>query len=225
MTVELLKKRAAKELKQLGQSNHGELDIEFKRAELAQAESVLDRLSSRVVALSDGKPRPEPGDEAARGARAQPTGRRLSRQGTRRRDGGACLGLPFAIAVLLELIRHRIRSSENLREISHLPVLGEISQLPRRSVRGRLGASPRSTYLFEESFNALRTKLILSEDWKDAHVFAVTSRGQQRRQDQRLFATGDEHGAIAEPQGTAGGLRHAASGFAQILRPRPFLQG
>lgn len=172
--LEVLETRYKEERANVQTDNTGELAIQFMQAELAQQEEVLQRISARRVELQTERKAPqrisvyEPADVPTQPVAAYPI----------KEVGVAvvgCMGFPFGIAVLLELLRRRIRSVESLHQISHLPVVGEIAQLPRRRIGTPGGASSRSVYLFEESFNALRTKLILSEEWKDARIFAVTS--------------------------------------------------
>jgi capsular exopolysaccharide synthesis family protein len=76
---------------------------------------------------------------------------------------------------------HRVRRISEPDQISteiSLPVIGEIASLPRRRLPMTVNDSQTlglSLSVFEESIDCLRTRLVLSEEWKDVQVVAVVS--------------------------------------------------
>lgn len=85
---------------------------------------------------------------------------------------------PFGLAIGWERFVERISHSEQIEDEAQLPIIGEIASLPRRvkSSRTTLGSSEKQSVLvYQESFDNLRTLLVLAEELKDAQVLAVTS--------------------------------------------------
>jgi capsular exopolysaccharide synthesis family protein len=86
--------------------------------------------------------------------------------------GGALL-LPFGLALVLELLYRRVDNRRQLESTGNLTVVGEVTELPRRS-RATRGVN-REAQLFEESIHGLRTYFTLADSLRDVRVLAVTS--------------------------------------------------
>ncbi|MEX2187368.1 MAG: polysaccharide biosynthesis tyrosine autokinase [Pirellulales bacterium] len=92
---------------------------------------------------------------------------------------GAAFVLPFFVVVGWERFSRRIADADQLSSEATLTIVGEIAQLPTRPVISGGTASRRRIRrdlgLFQESVDALRTCLLLSENTGCHRVFAVTS--------------------------------------------------
>lgn len=93
--------------------------------------------------------------------------------------GGAAFVAPFFLVIGWEKLTRRIADAEQLSSEATLTIVGEIAQLPTRPVLAGEAASRRKIRrdlgLFQESVDALRTCLLLSESTGRHRVFAVTS--------------------------------------------------
>ena len=88
----------------------------------------------------------------------------------------AALLLPFGAAVGIEVLFGRVANRKQLETAGRVPVVGEITNLPRRLKGHSSGQAPRrDVQLFEESINGLRTYLTLIEASRGRRVLAVTS--------------------------------------------------
>jgi len=153
------------------------LDLEFKRAELTQAEEVLQRITSRLMELHTERQAPTR-ITLLRSAET-PT---IPVEVVPYRNIGAvalvALCLPFGLAVFWERMVRRVTSSAELEQQSNLTVVGEI---PRLAESTRVGNLPPSRHvehdsvMLEESVDSLRTYLMLSKSLDDVKALAVTS--------------------------------------------------
>jgi capsular exopolysaccharide synthesis family protein len=159
----------------LRKDNSGTLDIEFRRAELMRAESVLERISNRAVALQTEQRAP---DRVILRQRARTPLHPISSYPLKEILIAMVVGfaIPIGLAVLIEAARPKVNSGESLQRNVHLNVLGEVARLPARSARAKSKSLRyhRQPLLFEESVDALCTNLFLSQ-WGQAKTFAITS--------------------------------------------------
>ncbi|MFJ3491001.1 polysaccharide biosynthesis tyrosine autokinase [Leifsonia aquatica] len=89
---------------------------------------------------------------------------------------GALLGFVVAVAVLVgrELVGAKVRSTDQLRQLGDLTILGSVAQ--DRSITGNFVALGSSAYSRRaEEFRQLRTSLRFLQTGKDRKVFVVTS--------------------------------------------------
>ncbi len=152
------------------------LNLEFARSEMERAEEVYRRISDRTTALQT---------EQSAQARvslwspaAAPTVPLTTPVKFVAAVAGACFSIPFALALLWELRVRRISSVDQIQDETRLPVLGEITSLPARSVlpgRNSVARFERHRSAFEESVAALRTCLMVGEDVGNVRVIAVAS--------------------------------------------------
>lgn len=173
----MLKERYEKLRKNVEQSSGETLELGFKLDELLRAEKVFELIAQRAVEL-----------QTERGAPA-----RVKLMQRAKTPGIpvewfpyhpmaavllVCLCLPFALAVFWERMIGRVSDPMMLERQSKLAVLGEIANLPMRSLIHHGSASTRIKHdlrLFEESIDSLRTCLSLSEELGDMRILAVTS--------------------------------------------------
>jgi capsular exopolysaccharide synthesis family protein len=162
------------EQKQLSPEN---LNLKYRKDELAEAQAVLARINERLISLQTEQNAPprviwhDPAKIPLLPIEVLPI-RNMSVAGL------AAFFLPFALAVAWEVRARRISSPDDLEQQLHLSVLGEIARLPSRprtdlrSAETRIGSELR---IFEESIDSLRTTLTLSENLRDMRVLAITS--------------------------------------------------
>ena len=153
------------------------LNLKFKKDELAEAKTVLTKITDRVIALQTERSAPtrikwhEPARVPQVPIEVLPM-RNMSVAGL------LTFLLPFALAVAWEVRARRISCPDDLEQRLHLTVLGEIARLPSRprtdlrSDETRVGSDLR---VFEESIDSLRTTLTLSENLRDMRILAITS--------------------------------------------------
>lgn len=172
--VQLLQKRYDKMLADTTESSGQSLDLEFRRAELAREEKVLDLISSRIVRLLTESRAPARVTLLEQ-AKAAVIPIELVPAKLMGIAGLIGLLLPFGLAIFWEKIVCRVNDSKQLN-LSDLEVVGEIATIPNRSRVWMLsGKSDRDLNTYEESVDSLRTSLILSEQGRDMQVMAVTS--------------------------------------------------
>jgi polysaccharide biosynthesis transport protein len=152
------------------------LDLELARGEMALAEEVRHRIESRVTALRTEENAPT---QVTRYGGVQiPVQPYTTPQKKVAAASLAGFALPFALGVLWELRVRRISNVEQITSEISLPVVGEITTLPVRSMLpGKRSADrfERHRSTFEESIAYLRTSLLLSDDMRDLQVLAVAS--------------------------------------------------
>lgn len=174
---ELLDERYRRELESLKQATGESLDVEFMRADLERAEEVYNLITSRILKIETEMRAP---DRVVLLKEAEP----VLNPTTDFPYKPILLGViasflaPFGLAIGWERVVERISHSEQIEEEAQLPIIGEIASLPRRvkSSRPGLGSSEKhSVLVYQESFDNLRTLLVLAEELKGAQVLAVTS--------------------------------------------------
>jgi capsular exopolysaccharide synthesis family protein len=87
----------------------------------------------------------------------------------------AGLFFPFALAILWEHLIRRIGSPQNLDQDARLTVVGEIASMPVSTRKALSARRERERRVFEESVDGLATNLMLSDEFRDIRVLAVTS--------------------------------------------------
>lgn len=170
---ELLVERAKSQYALVGQSGDQQLELEFKKAELARKERVFEMIAERSMALTTESR--APGRVALMRPAAKPAGPVESLP--LRNLAAAVLFsgcLPFGLALLWELSVRRIGDARQLSQLSSLPVVGEIARLPVR-FRSLTPRGNRALNLFEESIDALRVGLMLPDQLQHLKVIAVAS--------------------------------------------------
>ena len=164
------------ELKQVKQYTGATLDLEMRKAELARADLVMDKIAERAFFLRTEQRAPrrvmliEPATVPPHPVEPLPFKMLvLASVGT--------FLLPIAPFFLWELKSRRFSAAEQLDEVGRLPVIGEIASFPSIGYgTGRKAARiSRRLRPFEESIEGLRTYLVLSKPVEDMQVLAVTS--------------------------------------------------
>ena len=171
----LLRDRHEKKRKELMEYSGETVDLVFAKTDLAEAEEVVRSLERRIVSLTTEKKAPP---RVTLVQLAFPPKAPLSNLTFVVLGPLAGLCLPFALAVLWELIVRRVTDAQQLEKHSNLAVVGEVARLPVRTTVLSKSSSKRvgrSLGIFEESIDTLRTCLVLSEPLKDMKVLAVTS--------------------------------------------------
>lgn len=154
------------------------LSLELKRAELARADNVMDRIAQRAFMLRTEQRAPQRVEvlELA----AVPT-QPIEKIPYKKMGMVFCMGLgfPYLLAMLWDLRLRHVMTAEQLQQQTRVPVVGEIATLPLDAGSSRYFGSRRragrSVRLFEESVEALRTCLLLTKSLQDAQVLAVVS--------------------------------------------------
>jgi capsular exopolysaccharide synthesis family protein len=92
--------------------------------------------------------------------------------------GGVAFVLPFGLALLYELSHRRVSNRRQLEVNCRLPVVAEVTAMPRRISASRTAASDPANielHLFEESVYGLGTHLMLAPEGHALRVLSVTS--------------------------------------------------
>ena len=178
ITKKLIQDRYDRELKSAKGYSGDALSLKFKQDELAREERVFELISERIVKLNTEQGAParvtrmtEKLDAPTAPVQSVPYMRLILAM-----LGG--LVAPFGLVVLKEQMNRRVTDSDYLEQQAHLAVIGEIARLPTRSATAQhhLGRRDRrAVRLFEESVDALRTNLLLSNHPQPFRVLAVTS--------------------------------------------------
>ncbi|MBJ42288.1 MAG: hypothetical protein CMJ80_03170 [Planctomycetaceae bacterium] len=160
----------------LTSSGDQSLDLRTRQRELDRRQAILDRISERKEMLDTELDAPDR-IELYRAA-LPPT---IPQQRLPWRALSiACMGsilIPFGVCVVWESSVRRVTSIDQLERESAVPVIGEISRLPVRSLQPVDDASQVNYQLgmFEESVDSLRTGLILAEHDAPIKILAVSS--------------------------------------------------
>jgi capsular exopolysaccharide synthesis family protein len=181
ITEESLKKAYSealgKALKAGAQLSDENLNMRFRKDELADAQQVLAHISERVIALQTERAAP-PRVVLHDAAKKPEVPTEIIPVRNMSLAGLAAFFLPFALAVAWEVRARRISSPDDLEQQLHLAVLGEVARLPSRPRTDLRGAETRigsELRIFEESIDSLRTTLTLSENLRDMRILAITS--------------------------------------------------
>lgn len=177
LTAAMLTQRREELLEEAKQLSGEALDLEFERAELTQAEEVLQRITSRLAELRMERQAPTR-VTLLRSAVAPPVSPQVASYGKIGFASLVGLCLPFGLAVFWERMARRVTSFAELEEESNLAIVGEIPRLAGTTCLGPAGASRHAGLdltVLEESFDSLRTCLMLSKSLKGVKTLAVTS--------------------------------------------------
>jgi len=177
LAKQMLDERYRREMETLKQATGESLDVEFLRADLARAGDVYDLITSRILKIETEMRAPE---RVVLLKQADPVLNPTTEYPWKPLLLGVVASFlaPFGLAIGWERFVERISHSEQIEDEAQLPIIGEIASLPRRvkSSRTTLGSSEKQSVLvYQESFDNLRTLLVLAEELKDAQVLAVTS--------------------------------------------------
>jgi capsular exopolysaccharide synthesis family protein len=173
---QLLRTRYEDQLKELGQTGSQSLDLEFARSELAREEQVFDMIAQRATSLRTEMRAPgrvslmQPADQPEAPVEEIPW-KYLALSVL------ISFGLPFGVAAGWEKSIRRITGAEDIEQQLEVPVVGEVSRLPRRRAQDVPGHARGGydTGVYEESIDSLRVRLVLADDHHDVQVLAVTS--------------------------------------------------
>jgi capsular exopolysaccharide synthesis family protein len=172
----LLRKRVEEERAQLEKLGDQALNLEFARNELARSEEVFRRITDRITALRTEQSAPARASLLRKATKPElPINNPYM---TMAGLGGAAFGLPFLLAVLWEYRVRRVSGAQQLQEEIRLPVIGEVTTLPIKSMIPAWGASDRferHRHMFQESIAQVRTSLLLSDGLQGLQVLAVGS--------------------------------------------------
>ncbi len=177
LTKDLLDERYKHEEENLKNATGETLDVEFLRADMERAARVYDLITERILRIETEKQAPE---RVVLLKEAEPALSPVTSTPIKQILFGAVVAFfsPFVLAVGWERLAERISHSEQIEEEAHVPIIGEIATLPRhtKSSHPTLRKSDsQSVLVYQESFDNLRTMLVLAEELKDAQVLAVTS--------------------------------------------------
>jgi capsular exopolysaccharide synthesis family protein len=160
-----------------GETGSEPIELEFAKFELARAEEVFQRITSRTEALSSELKAPAP-VSAMRRARVP---RKPVQMMPQLKMIGAGLGgflLPFALLLGWERLMKRIAQSSQITADIHLPILGEIAVLPERPFAAQEPRSKvydRQVNRFQESIEYLRVNLSVLERNRPIHSILISS--------------------------------------------------
>jgi capsular exopolysaccharide synthesis family protein len=179
----ILRERYRDELPKAQAGSERSLDLQFRRAELNQAQQVLDLITMRAAQLRTEQQAPSRVVLLKRAAEPVSPVRAFPY----RNFGLATFGafcFPFVLVVFRERVLRRIIEPAELEHETQLPVLGEIARLPR-ALNGLALAGGPPTHVsrhlldaaraFEESVDAVRTGLLVSDELAPNRILAVTS--------------------------------------------------
>lgn len=177
MLADHLREQLTAQREETGSTGTEALDLEFARVDLAQAESVFERITARAEALRTESRAPSqvsvlnPARVPLRPLQEVPT----------MKLAGACVagfGLPFLVAFVWERLVRRVAEADQIVSDAHLTVLGEVAAMPQRPLLARERASgrlSRNLSRFQESIEYVRTNLLVSEELDDVQVLIVAS--------------------------------------------------
>lgn len=176
VTRKMLEERYAQEMQKVEKSTGDSVTLKFEQDKLAQKERVLEVIAERIVVLSTEQNAPERvllyegAQDPLAPVQALPYVNLLIAVA-----GG--FFAPFGLAVLKEQLTGRVVDAEHVERNAYLTVLGEIMALPSRNARqGRLEQrDSRGLQMFQESIEALRSSLLLSDNAESLRILAVAS--------------------------------------------------
>jgi capsular exopolysaccharide synthesis family protein len=176
VTKKMLEERYAKEMHKVEKSTGDSVSLKFEQDKLAQKERVLEVIAERIVVLSTEQNAPErvvlyqDAELPLAPVQALPYLNLLI----------AVVGgffAPFGLAVLKEQLTGRVVDADHAERNAYLTILGEVTALPSRTPRrGRLEHHDnRSMHIFQESIEALRSRLLLSDSADSLRILTVVS--------------------------------------------------
>jgi capsular exopolysaccharide synthesis family protein len=173
LSAQILRERLEKE-KGAQQVYKGEtVELEFLRADYESAAKVFEAINERMVAMRMEQHAPErvrliKEAEQPTFPDHMPSYKRMGVASL------AALSVPFGLALAFELLHRRVSSRQQLESRGLMPVVAEVTALPRMKPSQRIaGAANRELQLFEECIDSLRIQLLLGD--KHVQTIAVTS--------------------------------------------------
>ena len=166
-----------KQIEQLDRPTPEHVELDAKRAELERAEKVLEQISERLATLRTEQRAP---GRVSLMRRAEVPIAPLEKLPLKLIALAvlAGLGLPVAAAVAWELRAKRINDAQSFGERSSVTVLAEVPRLSPQVIAATFAdpaeGSPQ-VQAFHESFDILRTSMVLSDNSGDVKILAVTS--------------------------------------------------
>jgi polysaccharide biosynthesis transport protein len=171
---ELFKRRHQKWLREQENISGQALELENARLELTRTETVYQSICDRATRLQTEMRAPM---QVSLLERAVPPTKPVKdyRILVAMAATLAGLGWPFGLATFWEICVRRVVESRQVETATGIPVIGEIAALPTKRWFNRNVKFQRRQRIYEESIDALRTSLVMSDDMKDVRIIAVTS--------------------------------------------------
>lgn len=175
-TEKLLRERYEKKLEEAGVAGGDTVELRFAERELTEAQGVFSALSQRILQLTTEQDAPDQvkwwrdAEPAISPVEAAPS--------TKMALASVVFFVPFVLAGAWEYFVRRVSGSQQLEGFANVAVIAEIARLPFRTRVSHNGSTEGFDYgltVFEESIDALRTHLMLSDEFKEMQVLAVTS--------------------------------------------------
>jgi capsular exopolysaccharide synthesis family protein len=179
MLEEALRERYELDKEEVKEATGDTVELDFARMELAEKQEVLNLLNRRIIEYRTEDTAPQRVtvvDTAEENFPTAPVQQYPLKMLGLAMLVGFCA--PFGLAIGWERLVGRISDADSMERQTHLAVLGEIANLPTRSVRGRRVSDSRVSSafrLFEESIDNVRTGLVLADELEGTQVLAVTS--------------------------------------------------
>jgi len=176
LAVDILREKMQKE-RATQQVYKGEtVELEFLRTDYESAAKVFEAINDRIVSMRLEQHAP---DRVMLFKEANPPAFADQKLPYRQMALAACLAfaVPFGLAVAYETFHRRVSSRKQLEVSSRLPVVAEVTSMPRLATTSRLSRrrSSREMRMFEESIYSLRTQLLLGHESSNVRTLAITS--------------------------------------------------
>jgi polysaccharide biosynthesis transport protein len=172
--VEILRERMQKERANQQVYKGETVELEFLRADYEGAARVFEAINDRIVSMRLEQHAPDRVLLFKEAVAPTVPDRTLPYKHMALAAAMAC-ALPFGIALGIEMFHRRVSSRRQLEVASRIPVVAEVTSMPRLlSSKGRNDPN-RDLQLFEESIFGLRTHLLLSKASAPFKTLAVTS--------------------------------------------------
>ena len=176
LTVDILRERMQKERANQQVYKGETVELEFLRTDYDSAHRVFEAINERIVALRLEQHAP---DRVMLFKEATPPAvpdqtlpyKYMSLAGL------LAFAAPFGLAIGFELLHRRVSNRRQLEASSQMPVVAEVTSLPKAGAVSRLasGQKNRELQLFEESIYSLRTYLLLAQAPRSLRTLAVAS--------------------------------------------------
>jgi receptor protein-tyrosine kinase len=165
-----------KEIKARKEYTGETLDLEFKRAKLAQVSEMHEMIHARMLTVSTENDAPERVTLFKEATKPVHPDEMLP---WKKIGMGAALAFlfPLGLCVAYEHFFRRVGSRSQIEHgLQELAVVGEVTAIPSRTHQARRNRqAAREVLLFEESVDSLRTHLSLMETSRECRVIAITS--------------------------------------------------
>ncbi|MEX2177021.1 MAG: polysaccharide biosynthesis tyrosine autokinase [Pirellulaceae bacterium] len=177
LAVTILRDRLEKERANQQVFKGETVELEFLRSDYEAASKVFEAINDRIVSMRLEQHAP---DRVLRFKDATPPLFPDEALPYKKMAGVAAIGffIPFGLAIAFELLHRRVSSRRQLELTCRVPVVAEVTEMPRRISSNRPSAKEqlsRELHLFEESIYGLRTHLMLAHATEGLCTVAVTS--------------------------------------------------